>query len=163
MTQQVLRFVFALLFTCLAVSASAADTAAEFSLPGITQSDAVKLSDYKGRVVYLDFWATWCPPCRKSFPWMDEMQQRYKQQGLSVVAISVDRKRDLIEKFIKEMEPAFTVAQDDQGIVAKAYQLKGMPTSYLIDRDGHIVRTHMGFRTKDRDKLEDAIKTVLEK
>ena len=62
MTQQVLRFVFALLFTCLAVSASAADTAAEFSLPGITQSDAVKLSDYKGRVVYLDFWATWCPP-----------------------------------------------------------------------------------------------------
>ena len=163
MTPQVLRFVFALLFTCLTTAAFAADTANEFSLPGITQSGEVKLSDYKGRVVYLDFWATWCPPCRKSFPWMDEMQQRYKEQGLSVVAISVDRKRDLIEKFIKEMEPAFTVAQDDQGVVSKAYQLRGMPTSYLIDRNGHIVLTHMGFRSKDRDKLEDTIKTLLEK
>jgi thiol-disulfide isomerase/thioredoxin len=158
-----LKFIFAFLLTCLSTTAFASDSAPEFTLPAISKPGEVKLSDYKGHVVYLDFWATWCSPCRKSFPWMDEMQQRYKDKGLKVVAISVDRKRDIIEKFLKEMEPSFTVAQDDQGAVAKAYQLRGMPTSFLIDREGHIALTHMGFRTKERDKLESAIQTLLEK
>jgi cytochrome c biogenesis protein CcmG/thiol:disulfide interchange protein DsbE len=163
MAKHGLTFIFALLFSGLAATAFATEQAPEFSLPGVSQAGDVKLSDFKGRVVYLDFWATWCPPCRKSFPWMNEMHQRYQDQGLSVVAVSVDRKRELVEKFLQEMEPGFTIAQDKIGEVAKAYQLRGMPTSYLIDRDGHIVLTHMGFRTRDKAKLENAIKTLLEK
>jgi len=163
MTKSVPASVFALLLSALAASAFAAETAPEFSLPAVNAQGDVKLSDFKGRVVYLDFWATWCPPCLKSFPWMNTLQDRYKEQGLSVVAVGVDRKRELIEEFIKQTEPNFTVVQDDKGEVAKAYKLRGMPTSYLIDRNGNIVLTHMGFRTKDQDKLEAEIKTLLEK
>lgn len=163
MTRQILTSVVVLLLTTLSATAWAAETAPAFSLPGVNTPGEVKLSDFKGRVVYLDFWATWCPPCLKSFPWMDGLQQRYKEQGLSVVAIGVDRKRELIEEFLKKMEPGFIVAQDDKGEVAKAYKLRGMPTSYLIDRNGNIVLTHMGFRTKDQDKLEAEIKSLLEK
>jgi thiol-disulfide isomerase/thioredoxin len=163
MTKPVLSSVFAILLSAIATSASAAETAPEFSLPAVNAEGNVKLSDFKGRVVYLDFWATWCPPCLKSFPWMNTLQDRYKEQGLSVVAVGVDRKRELIEEFLKQTQPTFTVVQDDKGEVAKAYKLRGMPTSYLIDREGNIVLTHMGFRTKDEEKLEAEIKSLLEK
>lgn len=152
-----------LLLSAIAASAWAVEQANEFSLPGINTQGDVKLSDFKGRVVYLDFWATWCPPCLKSFPWMNSLQERYKDQGLSVVAIGVDRKRELIEEFLKQTEPNFTVVQDDKGEVAKAYRLRGMPTSYLIDRNGNIVATHVGFRAKDEEKLEAAVKDLLAK
>ena len=163
MAKQCLLSVFALLLFTLTATAFAEETAPEFSLPGVNAQGDVKLSDFKGRVVYLDFWATWCPPCRKSFPWMNSLQERYKDQGLSIVAVGVDRKRELIEEFLKQMEPGFTVVQDDKGVIAKAYKLRGMPTSYLIDRNGNIVLTHMGFRTRDKEKLETEIKTLLEK
>jgi peroxiredoxin len=94
---------------------------------------------------------------------MDEMHERYKDDGLTIIAVSVDKKRELIEEFIKKMEPAFTLAHDPTGDVAKAYKLRGMPSSYLIDRNGQLVKTHMGFRNKDKAKLEAIIKTLLEK
>lgn len=160
---RLLLSVFALLLSTLTATAFAGEAAPEFSLPGVNKQGDVKLSDYKGRVVYLDFWATWCPPCVKSFPWMNTLQERFGDKGFSVVAIGVDRKRELINEFLKKMEPEFTVTQDDKGEVAKAYGLRGMPTSFLIDRDGNIVLTHMGFRTKDTDKLEAEIQSLLEK
>lgn len=163
MAMQGLRVVVALLFFCLSAPIFAAEKAHEFSLPAVTQTGEVNLADFKGRVVYLDFWASWCSPCRRSFPWMNEMQARYKQQGLSIVAVSVDPKRDVIDPFIKEMQPNFTVLHDSDGQIAKAYKLVGMPSSFLIDRDGNVVLTHMGFRSKDKDKLEAAIQTLLEK
>lgn len=143
--------------------AFATEPAPDFSLPTFPDDSTISLADLKGRVVYLDFWATWCPPCRKSFPWMEEMHQRYKDSGLSIVAVSVDKKRELIEKFIDKMKPDFTIAHDPTGGVAKSYKLRGMPSSYLIDRNGQLVKVHMGFRTKDTDKLEETIKNLLEK
>jgi thiol-disulfide isomerase/thioredoxin len=158
-----------LLSTAVTAPAMSAEAAADFSLPVLANQSAakdssqqVRLGDLKGRVVYLDFWATWCPPCRKSFPWMDEMQAQYGDQGLTVVAVSVDKKPELIEKFIAQLEPHFIVAHDPSGSVAKTYKLRAMPTSYLIDREGRLVKTHMGFRSKDRDKLENEIKALLE-
>jgi cytochrome c biogenesis protein CcmG/thiol:disulfide interchange protein DsbE len=154
---------FAALFLTFTLPGFAAEPAPDFSLPTFPDDAKVNLADYKGRVVYLDFWATWCPPCRKSFPWMDEMNARYKDKGLTIIAVSVDKKRELIEKFIKKMGPSFTIASDPSGDIAKAYKLRGMPSSYLIDRNGQLVKTHMGFRTKDKAKLETAIQALLEK
>lgn len=154
---------FALLLIFVTPQVFASEPAPNFSLPTFPNDTTVNLADFKGRVVYLDFWATWCPPCRKSFPWMDEMQSRYKDAGLTIIAVSVDKKRELIEQFIKKMSPGFTVAHDPTGIVAKTYKLRGMPSSYLIDREGKLMHTHMGFRTKDEQKVEDMIKTLLKK
>jgi len=154
---------FILLLIFLTLPAFADEPAPDFTLPTFPNDAQISLQDFKGRVVYLDFWATWCPPCRKSFPWMDEMHARYKDDGLAIIAVSVDKKRELIEEFIKKMEPTFTIASDPSGAVAKSYKLRGMPSSYLIDRNGVLVKTHMGFRNKDKAKMEAAIKTLLEK
>lgn len=121
----------------------------------------IDLNDYRGKVVYLDFWASWCAPCRSSFPWMSEMQQRYGEQGLAVIAINLDKERHFTTRFIEETQPQFTIAFDPKGESAEAYGVMGMPSSYLIDRSGQIVLRHIGFRTSDSTKLEQAIQQQL--
>lgn len=157
---------FLTLFTAFIIFVSvpsfAAKPAPDFSLPTFPDNATIKLSDFKGRVVYLDFWATWCPPCRESFPWMDEMHELYHEDGLTIIAISVDKKRELIEQFINRMEPAFIIAQDTTGKAAKSYKLRGMPSTYLINRKGELVMTHMGFRDSDKNKLESVIQSLID-
>ncbi len=148
--------------------------APDFSLPILTAQPSktekssdlpaeVNLAQFRGRVVYLDFWATWCPPCRQSFPWMDAMFERYQQDGLSVIAISLDRKQELAQRFMQSTQPSFTIAYDPKGEVATAYQLRTIPTSFLIDREGRIVSTHIGFRNTDQDRLETEIQELLDR
>jgi len=161
MFSRLLAFSVTLLFF-FTLPTFAAEPAPDFTLPTFPDNREISLKDFKGRVVYLDFWATWCPPCRKSFPWMDEMHERYKDEGLSIIAVSVDKKREQIEQFINRIEPAFIIAHDPSGDVAKDYELRAMPTTYLINRNGQLVMTHMGFRSKDTDKLEAAIQSLLE-
>ena len=143
--------------------ASSSDNSAapNFSLPMISKEGKVNLEDLKGRVVYVDFWATWCPPCRRSFPWMEEMHTRYHEDGLTIVAISVDAKYELAEKFIQELNPSFISAHDPGKKTAKLYKLRAMPSSYLIDRNGNIISTHLGFRTSRSHKVEAEIKAAL--
>jgi thiol-disulfide isomerase/thioredoxin len=145
-------------------ASSSDNTAApDFSLPLINREGKVNLKDLKGRVVYVDFWATWCPPCRKSFPWMEEMHTRYQEDGLTIVAISIDAKHELAEKFVQDLKPSFIIAHDPGKETAKLYKLRAMPSSYLIDRNGNIISTHLGFRTSRSNKLEAEIKAVLKK
>ena len=121
----------------------------------------INLADLKGKVVYLDFWATWCPPCRKSFPWMQEIYQRYKDMGLAVVTVSVNAREKDAEKFIKEHNPSFITAFDPGKKTANSYNLEAMPSSYLIDRQGNIISTHLGFRVSNTSKVEAEIKQAL--
>lgn len=153
---------FTVLFIGFSLPSFAAGPAPDFTLPTFPDNTNITLADFKGRVVYLDFWATWCPPCRKSFPWMDEMQERYKEDGLTIIAVSIDKKRELIERFIKKTEPTFIVAHDPSGEVAKTYKLRAMPSTYLINRKGQLVMTHMGFRESDKKKMETAIESLLD-
>ena len=142
-------------------SSSDGSAAPDFSLPIIGKDGKVSLKDLKGRVVYVDFWATWCPPCRRSFPWMEEMHTRYHEDGLTIVAISVDAKYDSAEKFIQELNPSFISAHDPGKKTAKLYKLRAMPSSYLIDRKGNIISTHLGFRTSRTKKIEAEIRAAL--
>lgn len=103
------------------------------------------LSAYKGKVVYLDFWASWCNPCRQSFPWMNEIQQRYGADGLVVLAVNVDHDRAAADDFLQSFAPGFKVLFDPHGTIARQYSLKDMPTSVLIGRDGRIHYVHNGF------------------
>jgi len=120
-----------------------------------------ELAQLKGKVVYLDFWASWCIPCRKSFPWMNEMSAKYKAQGLEVVAINLDKERKLADEFLQKVPAHFTIAFDSTGDSAKDYKLRGMPSSYLIGRDGKLYASHIGFRDKDKPKMEQAIQQLL--
>ncbi len=156
------HLIAALLLFILSTQAFAQKPAPDFTLPTIPGNGEISLSSLKGRVVYLDFWATWCPPCRKSFPWMDEMQSEYGDAGLTIIAVSIDSNKTLAKRFVDQMEPGFTVAHDAKGRVAKKYKVNAMPTSYLIDREGRIVSQHIGFRKSDGDKLEEQIEDLLD-
>jgi cytochrome c biogenesis protein CcmG, thiol:disulfide interchange protein DsbE len=133
--------------------------APDFDLPG--GKGAVKLSDYKGKVVYVDFWASWCGPCKQSFPWMNDMQSRYSAKGLNLVAVNVDQKPEDAKTFLNDNAAKFTVAFDQGGKTPKAYAIKGMPTSVLIGADGKVLMVHSGFKEEQRDELEKQIKQAL--
>lgn len=123
----------------------------------------VSLSKLKGKVVYVDFWASWCGPCKQSFPWMNEMQAKYGAKGFQVIGVNVDAKRSDAEQFLASTPTAFQVAFDPQGVTPKSYQIKGMPSSVLVGPDGKVLFVHSGFRAEERKELENAIVAALAK
>jgi len=132
-----------------------------FELSG--PAGAVKLSDLKGKVVYVDFWASWCGPCKASFPWMNEMQAKYGAQGFQVVGISVDAKREDADKFLAGTPAKFTIAYDPKGETPGKYGVPNMPTSYLIGADGKVLFVHKGFEESAKPELESKIVAALKK
>lgn len=121
----------------------------------------ISLASLKGKVVYLDFWASWCGPCALSFPYMSELSKKHKGDGLEVVAISVDESREEAEVFLSSHKPDFTIGHDPNGNCPKTYGIETMPTSYLIDRKGTLREVHHGFRDSDRGELDSAIIALL--
>ena len=126
-----------------------------------TRTATVDLAKLKGKVVYVDFWASWCGPCKQSFPWMNEMHAKYAAGGLEIIAINVDVKASDAERFLAATPAKFGVAFDAKGDTPKQFGVKVMPTSYLIDGDGKITLVHSGFREADRAVLESAITAAL--
>lgn len=121
----------------------------------------ITLSSYKGKVVYLDFWASWCIPCKDSFPWMNEMQDKYGKNGLVVLAINLDENREAAKTFLDKIPGNFTIAYNPDGSIASKYQVEVMPTSFLIDKKGNLVYKKLGFKHKEKSKMEAALKKVL--
>lgn len=142
-----------------ATPAMAAQPAPELVLQ--LASEQVNLSDYKGKVVYLDFWASWCKPCQRSFPWMNDMQAKYGDKGFTIIAINLDSERELADDFLRKLPAHFPVAYDPQGNSAQSYKLKGMPTSYLIDKAGNLRIAHQGFHVEKQPKYEQEIQGLL--
>jgi cytochrome c biogenesis protein CcmG/thiol:disulfide interchange protein DsbE len=119
------------------------------------------INKYQGKVVLLDFWASWCGPCRRSFPWMNNMQAKYGERGLTVVAVNLDQERADADKFLQRYPAQFTLWYDPTGTLAKTYNVEAMPTSMLLDRQGKIISVHRGFKKKQIDAYEQAIKQAL--
>ncbi|MFI4868014.1 MAG: TlpA disulfide reductase family protein [Steroidobacterales bacterium] len=121
----------------------------------------VDLASFHGHVVYLDFWASWCVPCRQSFPWMQELKNTYERQGLAVIAINLDHDRADADQFLQQFHPDFAVQFDPQGTFAEQFKVAGMPTSVIIDRHGVARFTHIGFRSADREASESELRALL--
>lgn len=130
-----------------------------FSLPAI--HGVANLDSLRGRVVLVDFWASWCAPCRGSFPWMASLNERLGPRGLTIVAINLDKERSLAERFLAEHPAPFTVGFDPEGHTAQSYGVRAMPTSFLVDRDGRILLTHAGFDPRKSSELEARIEEAL--
>ena len=132
----------------------------QVSLPDV-KGGAASLSDFEGKVVLVDFWASWCGPCRQSFPWMNKLQQQYQAEGLEVVAINLDQDVELASEFLQDVPAQFTVLLDTDAQLPGEYGVMGMPSSYLIDRNGKIRAQHIGFHSDRVKDYEDTIKALL--
>ncbi|WP_280155304.1 TlpA disulfide reductase family protein [Piscinibacter sp. XHJ-5] len=135
------------------------DPAPDFQLAGLR--GPVSLADFKGKLTYVDFWASWCAACKQSFPWMNEMQARYGANGFQVVGINLDRKREDADRFLAERPAAFAIAFDAGGESARRYGVKGMPTSVLVSPEGRVLFVHSGFRPEQQQALEARIAAAL--
>ena len=130
-----------------------------FELPA--RQGLLKSSDLKGRVVYLDFWASWCGPCKQSFPWMNEMNARYASKGLRIVGVNLDEKSQDANLFLGDNQASFDIAFDAKAVTPRQYGIKGMPTSLLIGPDGKVLMVHSGFKPVQRSELEQQIRQAL--
>jgi cytochrome c biogenesis protein CcmG, thiol:disulfide interchange protein DsbE len=129
--------------------------------PSRAADSTLNLDDYRGQVVLLDFWASWCVPCRRSFPWMNQMQQKYGEQGLVIIGVNMDASAEDADAFLRDYPAQFTIVSDREGNLARRFEVEAMPSSYIIGRDGAVVATHMGFQVKKSDEYEEQIRQVL--
>jgi thiol-disulfide isomerase/thioredoxin len=145
----------------LAKSRERLTQAPDFSLPG--NSGTVSLRAFRGKVVLIDFWASWCVPCRQSFPWMASMMNRYGAQGLAIVAVNLDKKRDGADRFLENFPAPFPVAFDPSGRTADGFRVEAMPSSFLVSRTGEIIHIYAGFDAGRAQVVEEQIKEALSK
>ena len=149
-------------FAISAFAVEEGEMAPDFSLPSIyADQAAVSLSALRGKTVYVDFWASWCAPCLLSLPLYNEMYHKYKDQGLEIVAISVDNPIEDGLDFLLDTPLDFLIPADPDGDIAELFEVFGMPTSYLIEPDGTVSLVHVGFRKGDIEIIEEAIQKSL--
>lgn len=119
------------------------------------------LGNLTGTVIWVDFWASWCAPCRRSFPWLNSMHTKYGNTGFQVVGVNLDKERELAVEFLAETPAKFTISYDPEGQLAVAYDVQAMPSSFLIDRDGNILARHYGFKVAHTKEYEQTITEAL--
>jgi thiol-disulfide isomerase/thioredoxin len=150
-------------FTFTANATEVGQPAPQFTLPTLQQDQATPLSQFAGKVVYIDFWASWCAPCRTSFPLLNKLHEKLKAQGFEVVAVNLDEDKSKAEQFLKEFPVSFTVLRDAKGEWADKFVVESMPTSFIIDKQGVVQNIHHGFTAGDIAELEKKITELLAK
>lgn len=123
---------------------------------------AVDLTAYTGKVVVVDFWASWCVPCRRSFPWMNSMVEKYASDGLVIIGVNMDSDPAEARAFLDEYPASFHIVDDSDGELAREYDVVAMPSSYVFDRGGNLVTRHLGFKVKQQDEYEAIIRKSLQ-
>ena len=121
----------------------------------------VDLVTLKGKAVLVDFWASWCGPCKEEMPVLEALHEKYAAQGLVIVGVNIDSNPKKMNKFLKGTPVSFRIVHDRKLVVATKYEPETMPTSYLIGRDGTVRHVHEGFRKQDAEELEERVKALL--
>ena len=167
MTQRAIAPFFALviaLFSAQAFSIEEGYPVPNFDLQALANSggeSTIKLSDYRGKVVYIDFWASWCGPCRKSLPDLNDIRAKYADQDFEVIAINVDKDKADAMKFLDKYPVDYPIAMDPSGKTAEQYELKGMPNAFLVDKKGVLKHFHAGYKKKDKEKIDAMVASLL--
>lgn len=150
-----------LIVTTPGVAAGDGPAAPAFSGRPLGGGDVLQLEEFRGKVVYLDFWASWCGPCRQSLPWMERLRRDLRPLGLEVIAVNVDEDPAEARRFLKRYPVSFPVIGDARGAIATRYDVRDMPSSYLIDRKGVVRHVHRGFNRDDTAGLRARVEALL--
>jgi peroxiredoxin len=144
----------------LAVAGDAGGPAPAFTLTDLT-GNSEALSQYKGQVVMVNFWATWCGPCQQEMPLLDQMYKKYKPAGFTLIGVNVDKDAPPVKDLLARKPVSFPVLLDPTNAVSKAYHLDEMPSSVIIDRKGVIRYVHRGYRPGDENEYQDRIRQLI--
>ena len=142
-----------------AFAGDAGGPAPSFTLAALTGQQAA-LSQYKGQVVMVNFWATWCGPCQQEMPLLDQMYKKYKPAGFTLIGVNVDKEAPAVKDLMARKPVSFPVLLDPANQVSKAYHVDEMPSSVLIDRKGEIRYIHRGYRPGDENEYQDRIRQL---
>ncbi len=167
--QNFLKPLLLILFSVLSFTGSAdeGDMAADFSLPNLLTQEQHKLSDYRGSVVLVDFWASWCGPCRASFPAYEvlrnRLQDKYGKDSFEVLAINVDMEKPEALAFLESQKVTFPILDENTGGGTQhKYQILAMPTAFLVDGEGKIVMQHSGFNSAYVELIEQTASKLIQ-
>ncbi|MES9830621.1 MAG: TlpA disulfide reductase family protein [Candidatus Thiodiazotropha sp. DIVDIV] len=142
------------------MAASEATPAPDFTLKSRT-GENIKLSELRGNVVMVNFWASWCGPCRQEMPILQQLYDRYQDMGFVLLGVNVDEESALADKMLKDIPVNFPVLYDNENSVSKQYQVKAMPSTFMVDRDGKIRFLHKGYKPGYEDDYQQQIRTLL--
>jgi peroxiredoxin len=134
--------------------------ATEFSLTSLA-GQPVSLSQYKGNVVLVNFWATWCGPCQQEMPLLDQMYKKYKPAGFTLIGVNVDKEAPAVKELLARKPVSFPVLLDPENSVSRAYKVADMPSSVIIDRKGIVRYVHRGYRPGDENEYQDRIRQLI--
>jgi thiol-disulfide isomerase/thioredoxin len=121
----------------------------------------VSLAQYKGQVVMINFWASWCGPCRQEMPLLESIYKKYNKMGFTLIGVNVEPDSKAAEGFLKETPVSFPVIYDKDSTVSKAYDVSGMPSTVIIDRKGNIRVLHRGYKPGDENEYLDSIRSLV--
>ncbi len=151
-----------LLTSCaLSVKAEGLGPVGSHAAPEFYSNKTIELDHYRGRYIYLDFWASWCAPCKQSFPWMEQLHQQYHSKGLQIIAVNIDEHKKDAQQFLSEVPVSFINLYDPKGKIGKVLKVKKMPTSFLIDPKGNILFKHSGFDQEYAKKLDEVLAQLI--
>jgi thiol-disulfide isomerase/thioredoxin len=131
------------------------------ALQSMIDNRTIDLKQFKGQVIYVDFWASWCGPCAKSFPFMNDLNRDLKDRGLQLIGINLDENIQEAKQFLEQYPASFTIATDADKQCAKSFGVKAMPSSYLVDRNGVIRHMHLGFRPGEAEEFRVLVEQLL--
>ena len=161
---QLLRLIIlgAVLTACpvLASALDVGDTPPDWSMTTLA-GKPISLASLRGKVVLIDFWASWCAPCKEEMPFLEGLHKKHGGAGLVIVGVSVDKDRENADKFIRALKVTFPIIHDDKHTVADQYKPPRMPTSFVLDRQGKVRFVHAGYRKEDAVSLEREIAQLL--
>ena len=142
---------------------SVGENVPSFKARTIDGSKNLTLEDYRGKVILLDFWASWCPPCLKSLPLYNDLRREIGTENFEIVAINVDENTEDAMKFLEKHPVSYPIAKDPKGVLPGVFGVKAMPTSYLIDKNGVVQHVHAAFKESDIKKLRVEIENLIAK
>ncbi len=138
-----------------------AQEAKNFTLPLLEGGSEVSLADFRGEVIYLNFWASWCTPCRQEMPYLAQLWERHHDEGFQVLAVNVEKDGDLAREFAQQFDLPFPVLWDNERTVSSEYRVPGFPIHFIVDRSGHIRYSGLGFNLADVGAIGQEVETLL--
>jgi peroxiredoxin len=149
-----------MLFVTHAGAAVKTGPAPDFTLKSRDGSN-IKLSELRGQVVMINFWASWCGPCRQEMPLLDQLYQRYQPMGFTLLGVNVEEDSTAADKVLKQIPVSFPVLFDSENSVSESYQVRAMPSTFLIDRNGNVRYLHKGYQPGYEEEYQQQIRELV--